>query len=491
MSSQRQDMRQAAEQRQTQKMSPHMYQTMELLTLPLHKLQQRLKQEMQSNPFLELEQLDPAQEESLEELQEEAELQAENEEDELEWEELMEGFSGGAPRSGSTQTFDPDRPERQLEARAATLSEYLLEQLRLEGLSDRREVIAQEIVGNLSDAGFLVEPLVHIRDDVNRWLVQQAGDNGASNIKPVDIHEVEEVLREVQRLDPPGIAARNLQESLLLQLIRMDERDTLAFELLRDHFKVLIERNWKALASRTGQSREAVQSAADRIALLDPRPGARRLEGEREYVIPDILVKRENGDYRIEHNDANLPRLHMSESYREVIESRDQFQGENKEFINEKISSARWMVQAIQNRRQTVKRVMEVIVERQEEFFEKGIEHLRPLTLQEVADEIDMHESTVSRVANEKYVQTPRGTYPLKFFFSPGLTTEYGEDISARAVKAHLERIVAQEDPTQPLSDSELSRRLKQAVGVKVARRTISKYRDQLGIPSSRVRKRV
>lgn len=485
-------MRQAAEHRQTQKMSPRMYQTMELLTLPLHKLQQRLKQEMQSNPFLELEQLDPAEEKSLEELQEESELQAKDEEGELEWEEMLEGFAGSAPRASSSPRSDSDRPQRQLEAREATLSEYLLEQLRLEGLSEREELVAQEIVGNLSDAGFLVEPLAHIRDDVNAHLAAQPeGGNGAPSTLPVDIQEVEAVLREIQKLDPPGIAARDLRESLLLQLIRLDEEDTLAFEILSHHFPVLLEHDWKALARRTQKSRERVQEDADRIALLDPRPGNRRQSTEQNYVIPDILVFRENGTFRIEHNDSSLPRLHMSETYRQVIQSKDQFQGENKEFINDKINSARWMVQAIQSRRRTVKRVMEVITDRQEEFFRKGIEHLRPLTLQEVADEIDMHESTVSRVANEKYVQTPRGTYPLKFFFSPGLPTEYGQDISARAVKAHLKRLVDEEDPTAPLSDSALARRLKQEVGVEVARRTISKYRDQLDIPSSRVRKRV
>jgi len=190
------------------------------------------------------------------------------------------------------------------------------------------------------------------------------------------------------------------------------------------------------------------------------------------------------------HNDSSLPRLKLSRSYREVAQDRSQFQGENKAFIAKKLNSAQWMIQAIEQRRQTMLKVMGFIVDRQREFFEKGVEHLRPLTLREVAEHIDMHESTVSRVTNDKFVQTPRGVLPLKFFFSSGLSTDYGEDVSARGIRARIQKLVADEDPKKPLTDQAIVDVLKRE-GVQIARRTVAKYRDQLGILSARMRKRV
>ena len=201
-------------------------------------------------------------------------------------------------------------------------------------------------------------------------------------------------------------------------------------------------------------------------------------------------MQKVDGEYYVFHNDSSLPRLKLSRSYREVAKDKSQFQGDNKAFIAKKLNSAQWMIQAIEQRRQTMLKVMHFIVDRQREYFEKGVEHLRPLTLREVAEHIDMHESTVSRVTNDKYAQTPRGVLPLKFFFSSGLSTDYGEDVSARGIRARIEKLVADESPQKPLTDQAIVDRLK-SEGVQIARRTVAKYRDQLGILSARMRKRV
>ena len=229
---------------------------------------------------------------------------------------------------------------------------------------------------------------------------------------------------------------------------------------------------------------------ADEIAKLDPKPGLRIQSRDDNYIIPDLIVDKIDGQYHVFLNDANLPRLKLSKAYQEIARDKKKFEGENKEFISNKLNSANWMIQAIEQRRQTMLKVMNYIVDRQREFFEKGIQYLKPLTLREVAEVINMHESTVSRVTNEKFVQTPRGVLPLKFFFSSGLATSDGEDVSARGIKAQLEKLVQEEDPKHPLTDQAIVNILRES-GVQIARRTVAKYRDQLGVLSARMRKRV
>jgi RNA polymerase sigma-54 factor len=239
-----------------------------------------------------------------------------------------------------------------------------------------------------------------------------------------------------------------------------------------------------------GLSPRQVQDAADEIAKLDPKPGLRHSPDSDPHIIPDLIVEKIDGAYQVFLNDTSLPRLRLSRSYREVARERGKYQGENKEFIAAKLNSANWMIQAIEQRRQTMLKVMGFIVDRQREFLERGIQHLRPLTLREVADHIEMHESTVSRVTNEKYVQTPRGVFSLKFFFSSGLSTLSGEDISARGVKDKIRTLVQQENPKKPLTDQRIVELL-ESDGVQIARRTVAKYRDQLGVLPARMRKRV
>src|SRR5216117_3920410 len=281
--------------------------------------------------------------------------------------------------------------------------------------------------------------------------------------------EVEEMLRVIQQLDPPGTGARNLRECLLLQLENQKRADSLVYRLVKDAFEDLIAHRWSDLGKRFGLAPDEVQKAADELARLDPKPGLQHSAANDAYIIPDLIVEKIDGRYHVFLNDAGVPRLRISKVYQDIARDKKKFDGENKEFINQRLNSAHWMIQAIEQRRQTMLKVMNFIVDRQREFFEKGVEYLKPLTLREVADVINMHESTVSRVTNEKFVQTPRGLLPLKFFFSSGLSTTTGEDASARSIKAQIQKMVDAEDSKNPLTDQQIVEMFAQR-GVKIAR---------------------
>jgi RNA polymerase sigma-54 factor len=286
------------------------------------------------------------------------------------------------------------------------------------------------------------------------------------------------------------VGARDLRECLLIQVREAGKEETLEGRLVRDAFDELINHRWSEVSKRFGVSVAEVQQAADEVAKLDPKPGLRYSEATDNYIVADLVIDKIDGQYHVFINDANLPRLRLSKIYQEIARDRRKFEGENKEFISSKLNSANWMIQAIEQRRQTMLKVTNYIVDRQRDFFEKGIQYLRPLTLREVAEHIGMHESTVSRVTNEKFVQTPRGVLPLKFFFSSGLSTTGGEDVSARGIKDQIQKLVEGEDPRNPLTDQAIVAILLDQ-GVNIARRTVAKYRDQLGVLSARMRKRV
>lgn len=475
--------------RQELKINPRLYQAMDLLYMPLLDLQAHLKQELVNNPFLDL--VEPSEDELSEEVEEEEEA----DEDEVDWEEiLLNGFDAGGRRAEyeEREYFTPIVPMTR------DLWDHLYDQLSLMRLTPRQLLIGQEVVGNIDREGFLTCPLGQIFEAVNNFmsdpdnpLVDLAEDEeNPADLSPVTMAEVEAGLAIIQSFEPSGIGARDLRETLLLQMVERDDVDSLAFRIVRDHFEELVNHRWSELSKEHGITPREVQAAADEVARLDPKPGLKYSDSVDTYVIPDLIVEKIDGQYHVFHNDTTLPRLKLSQSYREVARDRNQFTGENKAFISKKLNSAQWMIQAIEQRRQTMLKVMSFIVDRQREFFEKGVEHLRPLTLREVAEHIDMHESTVSRVTNEKYCQTPRGVLPLKFFFSSGLSTDYGEDVSARGVRAQIKKLVADEDTKSPLTDQAIVDMLK-AEGVQIARRTVAKYRDQLGILSARMRKRV
>jgi len=465
--------------RQELKINPRLYQAMDLLYMPLLDLQAHLKLEVLVNPFLEFTEM--AEEELPEEKQEE-----EEEDDEVDWEEiLLNGFDAGGRRS----QFEDKEHYMPTPAAPPDLWEHLREQLNLLTLGPREFALGEEIIGNIDREGFLACSLEEVVEAANTWLAESEPELWAE-MEPFTLEEAEAVLGVIQGFYPSGVGARDLRETLLIQLRERKEDESLAYRIIQDHFEQLVNHRWSELSKEHGISPLDVQSAADSIAKLDPKPGLKYADMSDNYVIPDLSVEKVDDEYFVFHNDSSLPRLKLSRSYREVAQDRNQFQGENKAFISKKLNSAQWMIQAIEQRRQTMLKVMSFIVDRQREFFEKGVEHLRPLTLREVAEHIDMHESTVSRVTNDKYVQTPRGVLPLKFFFSSGLSTDYGEDVSARGIRARIEKLVADEDPKKPLTDQAIVDVLKKE-GVQIARRTVAKYRDQLGILSARMRKRV
>jgi RNA polymerase sigma-54 factor len=304
------------------------------------------------------------------------------------------------------------------------------------------------------------------------------------------MQEAEEMLQIIQRLDPSGTGARDLRECLLIQLVELADTSSLSYRLVAEAFPDLIAHRWNDLAKRFGVEPAAVQAAADQLSRLDPKPGLRYSQQSAGYIIPDLIVEKIGDRYHVFLNDTGMPRLRLSRSYQEIARDKKKMTPENREFIASKMNSANWMIQAIEQRRQTMLKVMNFIVDRQRDFFEKGIEYLKPLTLREVAEVINMHESTVSRVTNEKFVQTPRGVLPLKFFFSSALSTASGEDASARSIRAKLEKMVGEENSAKPLTDQQIVH-LFQEQGIQIARRTVAKYRDQLGILPARMRKRV
>lgn len=461
--------------RQEQKAQPRLYEAMDLLHMPLLDLQGHLRQALVDNPFLDLvepgDEPDDAVDDPRDALADDMGDDPAEDVDDVDWEDvLLDDFDAGGRREeyGEREYYVPAA------AATPTLWDHLHEQLNLLRLGERQLRIGEEIIGNVDRDGFLSCPL----------------DRIVEALEEVSREEVEEMLARIQSFEPSGIAARDLRETLLLQLRDRGREASLAFRIVDGHFDDLANRRWPELAEEFGITPGEVQAAGDEIAKLDPKPGLRYADASESWVIPDLTVEKVEGRYRVSHADTSLPRLQLSPVYRDVAADRARFEGENRAFISERLNSARWLIQAIEQRRQTMLKVMDFIVDRQHDFFEKGVEHLRPLTLRDVARHIEMHESTVSRVTNGKYVQTPRGLYPLKFFFSGGYSTLEGEDVSSEGVRARIRKMVAEEDPMAPLSDHEITARLQKA-GVRIARRTVAKYRDRLGILSARLRRRV
>jgi RNA polymerase sigma-54 factor len=485
--------------RQELRVNPRLYQAMDMLYMPMMDLQQHLKQELLANPFLEL--LEP-EDETPEQKDAEQEKEQKEKEEEMDWEEiLLNGFEVG----GTREQYEQLEYTEPVTVETKDLIDYLREQLQMMTLTPRQLLLAEEFLGNINDEGYLAASLEEILGSVNQLVaghVEQEREEGeepaedgaaasdSSSSAYYSMAEVEEMLGIIQRLDPPGIGARDLRECLLIQLGEQADTSSLTFRLVHDAFPDLIAHRWNDLAKRFGVEPAAVQSAADELARLDPKPGLKHASQSDGYIIPDLIVEKIGGRYQVFLNDTGMPRLRLSRSYQEIARDKKKMTPENREFIASKMNSANWMIQAIEQRRQTMLKVMNFIVDRQREFFEKGIEYLRPLTLREVAEVINMHESTVSRVTNEKYVQTPRGVLPLKFFFSSALATASGEDASARSIRAKLQKMVSEEDTAKPLTDQQIVH-LFQEQGIQIARRTVAKYRDQLGILPARMRKRV
>ena len=471
-------------------MTPKLQQALKLLQMPTLELQMVLKQEVLQNPLLEevddadldSDEEEPAEaEEAAESKTEEQEAKSEpadNEESEEAKKERLGVDDYFESSFGSGDGFANEESREDFVERVPvakqSFSEYLMSQLRLATKDEMVLGIGEYIVGSLDDSGYLTASL----DEVARAFKLPAGGT----------EDVEKVLKIIQSFDPVGIGARDLKECLLIQFEAKGMGDTLAARIVRDHFEEFKQRKYLDLSKALKVPLKEIQDQSRVIGTLNPKPGLDILVDEPKYVIPDLVVDRVGDRLVVSLNDRNIPRLRISQSYRDELQQNVELDSEAKDFIQSRLKNAKWLIQTIEQRRRTMIKVMEAIVEEQREFFEKGAVALRPLTLQQVAGKISMHESTVSRVTTNKYVQTPRGVYVLKYFFSSSLSTEDGNEVSAKSAKMNIKGIIAKEDMRRPLSDQKIADILKKD-GLIIARRTVAKYREQLGILPARHRK--
>ncbi|MFH1861202.1 MAG: RNA polymerase factor sigma-54 [bacterium] len=455
----------------------------ELIQLPLLELELRVRSEIEENPFMEegdtLEEAVTAEEEELptpqsaDELDEQdsAEPVAKVEESEVDWESILndEDYYEYRPRAL------PATVEVQEIPRAATLTilDYLMSQLRMDRLRGEDYGIGEYIVGNLNNDGYLDIAIEQIAADLG-----------------VELECVERVLKRIQRYDPPGVAARNLQECLLIQLEHKPHPDPIAIRVLRECFNEFINKKFELIAKKLEITLEQVSQAFDVITKLNPKPGEGVVDEKQNYIIPDLVVTQVGENFEVFLNDGNIPNFYINSEYRDMILSRKKVDKKTKDFVHRKLESARWFINAIHQRRSTMLRTMRAIVKLQENFFRYGKDHLKPMILQGVADEIEMDIATISRVTNGKYVQTDFGVFELKYFFSQKMEDNDGEEVSTKIIKSKLKEIVASEDKTSPYSDDKLADLLKKA-GYTIARRTVQKYREQLGIPVKRMRREI
>lgn len=391
---------------------------------------------------------------------------------EIDWKEYLDNYRNDWHSSSSTPADYDEEKRNTLEntlVRAPSLQEHLIWQLRMTGIPPVEESVAALIIGNMDKDGYLQ---VDVED-----IAFQSGQ---------DFDVVERALGRIQDLDPPGVGARDLRECLLLQLRNAGKQDSVAAAIIRDHLHLLESKRYDKIAKELGAPMEQVVAAATYIATLEPKPGRNFGEGDIRYITPDVFVQKIGEDLVVTLNDEGLPRLRVSNFYRQVLS--DSGTGEAKRYIQEKMRAAAWLIKSIQQRQRTLYLVTQSIVRFQHEFFDHGVAHLKPLVLKDVALDIGMHESTVSRATANKYVHTPQGTFELKYFFTSSLQGADGEEVSAESVKDRIREIIATEDPRRPYSDQHIAKMLS-TEHVEIARRTVAKYRGIMGVlPSSRRR---
>ena len=389
----------------------------------------------------------------------------------IDWQNYMDSH----PQTGMREAGgDDDRPsvENTL-TRRATLAEHLEWQLQLLSFPVEEEIAARFIIGNLDDRGYLRATV----DEVAR----QAG---------VKDEVVECALRKVQEFDPPGVAARDLRECLTVQARQLEIEDPLVHRILAECLDTLIKRDFRGVAKALGVAVEEVAAAAEIIGRLEPRPG-RAFGGEDPvYIVPDIYVYKVGDEFHIVLNDDGLPRLRINGLYRDVLAQKDGVAKDTKDYVHDKVRSALWLIKSIHQRQRTIYKVMQSIIKHQREFFERGINFLKPLNLRDVADDIEMHESTVSRVTTAKYVHTPQGIFELKYFFNSSINRVHGDAVASESVKDRIRRLIQNEDPRRPLSDQRIAEMLKVA-NIDIARRTVTKYRESMNVLSSTKRRQV
>lgn len=453
-----------------QTLAPQLIQSLKMLQMPVLKLEQVLRQELSTNPMLEeveaIETVDEP-ETMASELSEPA--PAPSGDEKIDWESYLGEDSEFVPHRFSEQS---DEAWEHTPIMETTLYDHLLEQLNLSKLSAEDVEIGEFIIGNLDSSGLLGMLTAELAEALK-----------------VSVEKVEHVLKFVQGFDPPGVGARDLRESLLIQLDQRGLADGLEAKIVREHWHELDRKTHTQLAHALDVTVERVKEAMDELRTLSPRPAQGRFTTPALPVIPDLVVERIDDEYVIYHNDRNLPRLRVTTAYRDVLRRGNNSPDEIKKYVKDKLEQARWLINAINQRRTTMIKVMEAIVAEQKEFFEKGPTHLKPLRMSDVADRVEMNVATVSRVSKDKYVQTPQGVFEIKSFFTGGVEREDGDAMTKRTVKTRITEMIQGEDAACPLSDQEIFKRL-QNDGIKMARRTVTKYREELKISSARFRKR-
>jgi RNA polymerase sigma-54 factor len=468
-------------------MTPQLQQAIKLLQLSRMELIDLVQQELEENPILDegpeiVEEKESGEEPSnseresseVSQSEELPEVKGDNEGlNDIDWQTYLDGYNLGGSVADAYED-DDDRPSYEnLLTKKGTLTDHLMWQLNLTRIDDGTRQVAAEIIGNLDEDGFFKATLeeVAIATDVT-------------------LDRVEKALAVVQEFDPSGVAARSLQECLLCQVRAFDMGGSLVEQVLRNHIQELENRKYPAIAKALGVGLDEVLEATRIISNLDPRPGRQYNQEDVHYITADIFVYKIGDEFIVVLNDEGLPNLRINAFYRQAMTNESLVDAKAGEYIQDKLRSAVWLIKSIHQRQRTIYKVTKSIVKFQREFFEKGIDYLKPLVLRDVAEDIEMHESTISRVTTNKYVQTPQGLYELKFFFNSGISTTGGDSIASESVKSRIRDIIAGENVKKPFSDRKIVEMLAKD-NIDIARRTVTKYREMLGIGSSTERKRL
>jgi len=485
-------LRQTLEQKLLQKLSPQQIQLMKLLQIPTVALEQRIKQEIEENPALETADDSDSDDDTNEDdyLNEDLSEDTASSEDERQDDEfdINDYIDDDIPDYKLYSASSRDDEQKSVPyASGTTFRDYLLEQLGLKDITSKQYLIGEQIVGNLDDAGYLQRQPQSLVDDL-----------AFSQNVDADVNEIQEVLEFIHELDPPGVGARSLRECLLIQLRRKPETKSviLAVKIISKYFDEFSKRHYDKILKKLNINEDDLKEAMDVILTLNPKPGGSTSETERAnvYVVPDFFISNDNGILDLNVNSRNVPDLKVSRSYMEMLHdlsksNPSEQQKQTIQFVKQKVDSAKWFIDAIRQRQNTLYVTMKAIMNYQREYFLTGDETMiKPMILKDIAEIVELDISTVSRVANSKYVQTPYGTFLLKTFFSESLTNDSGEEVSSREVKKILQDAIEAENKKKPVTDEQLTKILKDK-GYNIARRTIAKYREVLGIPVARLRK--
>ena len=510
------EMRQQMKMSQQLVMTPQLQQAIKLLQLSRLELQDVVRQELEENPILDevIEQEEVREPEQLELREKEAEpesaasdfqeVRAGEETREADWDSYIDGYNYS---SGEQYYDDEDRPSfENLLTKKSTLFDHLIWQLSLTRLTDREMAIGGEIIGNIDEDGYLRAALEDVaqacvqtspfREEALAWAgiaaeapEEQAADAFDGYAGSVLVPLVDAVLKRVQEFDPVGVGARDLRECLLLQVASLGMGGSLVEALLRDHLKDLESHKYKQAAKVLGVDVNDILAATRIIAELDPKPGRVFGSDDVQYISADIFVHKVGDEYVVMLNDEGMPNLRINPLYAPDTKASRPVDKVAEDYIGEKMRSAIWLIKSIQQRQRTIFKVAKSIVKFQRDFLDRGIEHLRPLVLRDIAEDIGMHESTISRVTTNKYMQTPQGLFELKYFFNSGISTGEGDFIASESVKSKIKDLVDNEDPKRPYSDQRLAELLSDH-NIVIARRTVTKYREMLRIGSSSERKK-